>query len=90
MNASFFRDNYYRTGEGFICAFSITDPDSFDQTVEFREQILRVKNTDPNVSIMLVGNKADLDSERRVPMEQAQQRMYGFPLKKKLMAWREK
>uniref|UniRef100_A0A914I615 small monomeric GTPase n=1 Tax=Globodera rostochiensis TaxID=31243 RepID=A0A914I615_GLORO len=75
------RDNYYRSGEGFICVFSITDPDSFDQTVEFREQILRVKNADPNVSIVLVGNKADLDTERKVPLEQAQQRaeLWGCP-----------
>jgi hypothetical protein len=34
------RDNYYRSGEGFICVFSITDPESFDQTIEFREQML--------------------------------------------------
>ena len=34
-----FRDNYYRSGEGFICVFSITDPESFDQTLEFREQM---------------------------------------------------
>lgn len=68
------RDNYYRSGEGFICVFSITDPDSFDATVEFREQILRVKNTETNVQIVLVGNKSDLDQERRVTFEQAKQR----------------
>ncbi|KAL3124113.1 hypothetical protein niasHT_004702 [Heterodera trifolii] len=75
------RDNYYRSGEGFICVFSITDLDSFDQLVEFREQILRVKNADPNVCILLVGNKSDLDPERKVPLEQAQQRaeLWGCP-----------
>lgn len=30
------RDNYYRSGEGFICVFSILDMDSFDATTEFR------------------------------------------------------
>lgn len=74
ISSTNFRDNYYRSGEGFICVFSITDLDSFDQLVEFREQILRVKNADPNVCILLVGNKSDLDPERKVPLEQAQQR----------------
>ncbi|RCN51406.1 Ras family protein [Ancylostoma caninum] len=32
----FCRDNYYRSGEGFICVFSILDMDSFDATTEFR------------------------------------------------------
>ena len=37
------RDNYFRSGEGFICVFSITEYESFRDTQEFREQILRVK-----------------------------------------------
>ncbi|EYB84024.1 hypothetical protein Y032_0324g2533 [Ancylostoma ceylanicum] len=68
------RDNYYRSGEGFICVFSILDMDSFDATTEFREQILRVKNSDNSIPIVLVGNKADLREERVVPLEMARQR----------------
>ena len=30
------RDNYFRSGEGFLCVFSITDDDSFQSTLEFR------------------------------------------------------
>lgn len=30
------RDNYFRSGEGFVCVFSITDSDSFQSTIEFR------------------------------------------------------
>lgn len=30
------RDNYFRSGEGFLCVFSITEPESFDATQEFR------------------------------------------------------
>lgn len=30
------RDNYFRSGEGFLCVFSITEDDSFQSTVEFR------------------------------------------------------
>uniref|UniRef100_A0A0R3RI53 small monomeric GTPase n=1 Tax=Elaeophora elaphi TaxID=1147741 RepID=A0A0R3RI53_9BILA len=70
------RDNYYRSGEGFICVFSITDTESFEATSEFREQILRVKNStmDSSIPIMLVGNKSDLTNERSVMQLHAQQR----------------
>jgi hypothetical protein len=32
----FFRDNYFRSGEGFLCVFSITEDESFQATQEFR------------------------------------------------------
>lgn len=38
--AILYRDNYYRSGEGFLCVFSITDTESFDATTEFRWKIL--------------------------------------------------
>lgn len=36
------RDNYYRTGEGFMCVYSITMTESFEKLENFFEQILRV------------------------------------------------
>ena len=30
------RDNYFRSGEGFLCVFSITEDTSFQATAEFR------------------------------------------------------
>lgn len=30
------RDNYFRSGEGFLCIFSITEDESFQATQEFR------------------------------------------------------
>jgi len=74
------RDNYFRSGEGFLCVFSITDDDSFQATQEFREQILRVKN-DENISFLLVGNKCDLGERRKVSLEEAQNRaqQWGVP-----------
>ncbi|RWS12449.1 ras-related protein Ral-A-like isoform X2 [Dinothrombium tinctorium] len=65
------RDNYFRSGEGFLCVFSITEHESFSATHEFREQILRVKG-DENIPFLLVGNKADLEEKRRVTFEEAQ------------------
>lgn len=57
------RDNYFRSGEGFLCVFSVTDPDSLEATHDLREQILRVKNAD-DVPFILVGNKVDLENHR--------------------------
>jgi len=65
------RDNYFRSGEGFLCVFSITEQESFQASTEFREQILRVKNDD-NIPFLLVGNKADLEDRRQVTIEEAQ------------------
>jgi Ras-related protein Ral-A len=74
------RDNYFRSGEGFLCVFSITEDDSFQSTVEFREQILRVKN-DENIPFLLVGNKGDLTDKRKVSLNEAQSRAqeWGVP-----------
>jgi len=66
------RDNYFRSGEGFLCVFSITEPESFEATSEFREQILRVKGDDENIPFLLVGNKADLEDKRQVTADEAQ------------------
>jgi len=67
------RDNYFRSGEGFLCVFSITEDDSFQSTQEFREQILRVKG-DTNIPFILVGNKADLTNSRKVQQTAANNR----------------
>ncbi|XP_017489588.1 PREDICTED: ras-related protein Ral-a-like [Rhagoletis zephyria] len=67
------RDNYFRSGEGFLCVFSITDDESFQATQEFREQILRVKN-DESIPFLLVGNKCDLSDKRKVPLNECQAR----------------
>ena len=65
------RDHYIKSGEGFLCVFSITDEFSFQKCQEFRDHILRVKNDD-NVPIILVGNKCDLDKRRQISAAQGQ------------------
>jgi len=65
------RDNYFRSGEGFLCVFSITGSESLQSTRDFREQILRVKN-DETIPFILIGNKCDLTEKRQVSQEQAQ------------------
>ncbi|KAF9316472.1 hypothetical protein BG003_001890 [Podila horticola] len=64
------RDNYYRSGEGFLCVFSICEYESFTHTQEFKDQISRVLDDD-KVPFILVGNKADLGQLRKVNHEEA-------------------
>ena len=59
------REQYMRSGEGFLLVFSLSDRRSFEQAVTFHREILRVKDRD-EFPILLVGNKADLDSQRAV------------------------
>ena len=63
------RDNYYRTGEGFLCIFSLTDAESFKAVKSFHSAILRVTERD-TIPFFLVGNKCDLDG-RQVSREEA-------------------
>ena len=59
------REQYMRTGEGFLLVYSITSRQSFEEIVTFQQQILRVKDRD-YFPIIVVGNKCDLESERQV------------------------
>uniref|UniRef100_A0A3P9IZ51 small monomeric GTPase n=1 Tax=Oryzias latipes TaxID=8090 RepID=A0A3P9IZ51_ORYLA len=68
------RDNYFRSGEGFLLVFSITEQESFTATDEFREQILRVKADEDKIPLLLVGNKSDLEERRHVSVEEARRK----------------
>ena len=59
------RDQYMRTGEGFLLVYSITNRSSFEEIGNFREQILRVKDAE-SVPMVLCGNKCDLEEDRQV------------------------
>ncbi|KAJ3115766.1 Ras GTPase [Nowakowskiella sp. JEL0407] len=69
---------YMRTGEGFLCVYSITNRHSFDEIRVFYSQILRVKDRD-HYPIIIVGNKCDLEHERQVSMIEGRElaRSYG-------------
>lgn len=59
------REQYMRSGEGFLLVFAVTDHPSFDEISKFHRQILRVKDRD-EFPMLIVGNKADLESQRAV------------------------
>jgi len=64
------RDQYMKTGQGFVLAYSITTTTSFEAATKLRTQILRIKEDNQDIPIMLVGNKLDLEEERQVTTEQ--------------------
>jgi len=74
------RDQYMRTGQGFVCTYAITSRQSYDEIHEFRDQILRVKDAD-KVPIVLCGNKCDLEDERQVTTTESQDlcKQWGVP-----------
>lgn len=59
------REQYMRTGEGFLLVYSITSRQSFEEITTFQQQILRVKDKD-YFPMVVVGNKCDLEGEREV------------------------
>lgn len=65
-----YREIYMKTGQGFLLVFSITSPTSLTELSELRDQIIRIKD-DPAIPIVVVGNKCDLESERKVPRSKA-------------------
>merc|ERR1712130_713813 len=62
---------------GFLCTYSITSRSSFDEITSFREQVLRVKDEN-TVPMVLVGNKCDLNEERRVSTTEGQDLAKSF------------
>ena len=74
------REQYMRTGEGFLLVYSITSRQSFEEIMTFQQQILRVKDKD-YFPIILVGNKCDLDNERMVSREEGEQLARSFGCK---------
>ncbi|CAH2005292.1 unnamed protein product [Acanthoscelides obtectus] len=50
------REQYMRSGEGFLLVFSVTERSSFDEIYKFHRQILRVKDRD-EFPMLMVGNK---------------------------------
>lgn len=74
------QDQWMREGKAFIFVFSLTDRNSFDQVSELYEKLLRIKEAD-HVPTVLVGNKSDLEKDRKV------QKQEGKDLAKELQCY---
>ncbi|CAD6197374.1 unnamed protein product [Caenorhabditis auriculariae] len=66
------REQYLRTGNGFLIVFAVTDRNSFEEVKKLHELICRIKDRD-DFPILLVGNKADLENERHVARHEAEE-----------------
>ncbi|XP_033097688.1 ras-related protein M-Ras-like [Anneissia japonica] len=73
------REQYMRTGGGFLLVYSVTDRASFENIVGFHAQILRVKDRDC-YPMILVANKVDLVHHRKVSKEEGQHMASQFGL----------
>jgi len=65
------RDQWVREGRAFLLVYSCTSRQTFEEIPSFRERILMV-NEDEVVPMVLVANKCDLESERKVSKEEGQ------------------
>eukprot|EP00088_Acartia_fossae_P031103 TRINITY_DN3204_c0_g1_i13.p1 TRINITY_DN3204_c0_g1~~TRINITY_DN3204_c0_g1_i13.p1 ORF type:complete len:218 (-),score=42.27 TRINITY_DN3204_c0_g1_i13:714-1313(-) len=57
------REQYMRSGEGFLLVFSLTDRSSFEEIYKFHKQVLRVKDRD-EFPMLIAGNKSDLPNRQ--------------------------
>lgn len=61
------RDVYINSGDGFLCVYSVTSSASVDVLEKQCKGICRVKDVEfDDVSLVIVGNKCDLEKERAV------------------------
>ena len=64
------RELYIKNGDGFLLVYSVNDQNSFKELIKLREQILKIKGSNENCLMVLVGNKADLNyMERKVSIQ---------------------
>jgi len=78
---SYMRDRYMRSGQGFICVYSITDRNSFEDVKKYKKKLWIIKDTDESQKIpfILVGNKLDLaDQQRKVSKEEGEEFAKSF------------
>jgi len=62
---------YYRGAAAAVIVFDITKKDSFNGAKSWVKELQR--RGDANVVIALAGNKADMESDRKVQTEEAQE-----------------
>jgi len=63
--------SYYRGTTGALLVYDITRRDTFDHLTEWLEDCKKYSN--PNIVIMLIGNKCDLEEKRAVSREEGEQ-----------------
>ena len=60
---------YYRSAMGAIIVYDITDRSSFERVVAWVKELRKM--AEPGISIVIAGNKCDLEAERKIGVEEA-------------------
>ncbi|CAH1171255.1 unnamed protein product [Phaedon cochleariae] len=61
---------YYRSSNGAILVYDITDMDSFQKVKSWVKELRKMLGTE--ISLAIVGNKSDLEKDRHVSLEEAE------------------
>ena len=61
---------YYKGSKGCFIVYDITSTQTYDNVEKWYEEI--IKTSDKGISMILVGNKCDLENERKVTVEMGQ------------------
>lgn len=62
--------SYYRGAAGALLVYDITRKETFNHLTRWLEEVRQ--NGNPDIMVMLIGNKADLDSRRQVSTEEGE------------------
>merc|ERR1712029_598560 len=62
---------YYRDANGAILVYDITDADSFAKVKNWVKELRKMLGTD--ISLAIAGNKTDLEKQRHVSLQQAEE-----------------
>ena len=71
--------SYFQSSQGLLVVYDITDKDSFLNINFWMENIK--KNAPENVKLILVGNKCDLANERKVTIEDGENKARNYNIK---------
>jgi Ras-related protein Rab-11A len=63
---------YYKGSKGALLVYDITKRNTFENVDRWLEEFK--KNCDPDISIILIGNKCDLENDREVTVEEGQKK----------------
>ena len=64
-------DTWINSADGFILVYSIDNKESFESTKSRYDRILKLK-ADQKISMIIIGNKCDLEEKRQVSREEAE------------------
>ncbi|CAF5041969.1 unnamed protein product, partial [Rotaria sp. Silwood1] len=60
------RDVYMKNGQGFVLVYSITAQSTYNNLIDLRDTILKIKDTFDVRKFFVLGNKCDLEDEHVV------------------------